>query len=359
MIVVPGDAVGDALQAALLPIRVSVFDERRPAYDGHGGCLGVPAPSLAVATALRARGGVPLSSWTTMADRIGQTTIEPHLNGEGGDAVDPVLDLARAAGMLSGSAAVLCALQGLRDVLLSSLADATAVELWAVKWGFEAFVFRCAVERSAGPPTVVALNVARDTTAAADAVRAAGAALVEDFARDPDHVVACLGTYEARLGSVRVPVVITQWATSPDTGADLEELHIYAPHGPQFFLWRSGGANDRALPLEASRRVWWEAIANLGRYSWELPNGEWCIDQLGIGAGDLVGDGDRIVTKVWSRKCRGASVRRARREALLAHATDGDAVVFLGDPAFALAAFTAGLPAATHGANMGGLEQVR
>jgi hypothetical protein len=335
MIELAGTVVEETLAAAPVPIAVHAFEDRLPAYDGSGGRIGVVAPSLGLCRDL---GSGAMDRWRATCERFGQEAVERSLNG-GAPLGDYTLARASAVGMLSGSAAALCALQVVRDVFIPEGAD--SVELWAVKWGLEALVFRCAVTHEART-AVYALNVARDTTAAAEAVRAAAAALADDYARDPAHVVRPLGLCETQLGvGLRVPVAVTEWATGPD-GADLDELHIDAAHAPQFRRWV--GRDVVPLSDEASVHAWREAIANIARYSYQLPDGRWQLEQLGIGAGDLVGDGDRIVRKVWSRKQVSTCAWHPLAAALLAHATDGDRYVFLDDPALALDAF--GVPGA-------------
>lgn len=279
------DAVAAALTALPYPIEVYTGPERLRVYDGSGARITVPAPSLGIA-----QYGYP--AWAETCRRFGHETVERWLDGETRTSGDATLRAARAAQVLSGSAATLAALQA-----AAQLGGGSAAELWCVKWGFEAFVFRCAIV-SATATAAYALNVARDLTRAAVAVVAAGEWIGQDYARDPAHVVRPLGVCAAQLGGTTCPVLVTEWT-------ELDEIHRYPDTGSQLFLWR-GQRETRDYPLsaEASAHVWREVAANRERYSWKRADGMWCVEQDGLDAGDLVGDGSEAgaIKKVWSRK---------------------------------------------------------
>jgi hypothetical protein len=302
------------------PVTITSGPDRVPVYAGDGRAVDVVGPSLGTARRL---GHHPEQQWTALRAEVGIARVEAALDGEAECDAAP-LTAARAAGMLSGTAATQVALAAVRSL---NVPRGASIALQLVKWGYEAMVFRCAVE---GAGAVYALNVATDLTDAARAVEAAAAALAADYERHSASMVRPCGLVRVSLGfgALLCPVCITEWA-------ELDELHVYADAGPQVFRWQ-GGRESREHPLTAaaSRAVWLTAIRNLARYSWPAAAG-WSVDVMGLGAGDLVGDGEQVV-RVWSRKRVSLFRWYVLAAALLAHATDGGEWVFFNEPAATL-----------------------
>lgn len=325
------DPIADAIATLPCPVEIYTGPDRFRVYDDRDRRISIPELSVGAHDELRDRGIAPAGAWREASHRFGDKALEVWLEDGGHDAGCAVIEAACEARMLSGSAVTLAALLTIGEL---HPAPHATIDLWLVKWGYEAFVFRCTVTEPTGS-TVYALNVARDLTEAAPCVDEAAQALAEDYARAPHYVVRPYGLHRAQLSPTAVcPVLVTEWAQHPETHADLQELHVYADCGPRFFLW-DGQRESRNSPLsaEASRNVWKAAIRNLAIYS----DGRQA-DQLGIGAGDLVGDGETI-KKVWSRKIRVPAPWLSAAMALLAHATDGDQAVFFDDPGAAVEAF--------------------
>jgi hypothetical protein len=224
------------------------------------------------------------------------------------------------------------------------------VELWCVKWGLEAWVFRCTVTTPYGT-AVYAVNVARDLRTAANAVQHAALALRRDRQRLGDTVVPVVEQYLVPVAPCErlCPVVATEWAQDW-RGDDLHELHVYPAKGLTVYCWPAQTeTTDAPLSLEASTRLWHQLLRDTVRATEHLTSTVWSLDCTGFAAGDYVATLDGAwVRRVWARRRRvvgGSWVPLAA--ALLTRTRDSTGAVYLDQPHAALEAVDAPAAART------------
>lgn len=276
------------------------------------GCWPV-IPALSLGARRRLQGfGAPID-WHHAVEHVGAELVEDWLCGTRVTVEHPMLHAARRAGMLSGTDALAAAV---------SVADELGChDVWFVRWGYDAWVFKCSARKQD-----YALNVARDTTDAAQAVRSAAAWLAEDYARDAAGVARPIGVYEyqsRRLLRSTCPVAVVEWVPH-------DELSVTARG---IAVWELSGSYQ---PLDdvSVQAMWVAIVQQIARHS----NAQY-VDTTAIGAGDYVCDAHGAVTRVWSRKRTRFTWWQACATALLVNSTNEEGIIFWDDPCAAYGAW--------------------